>query len=307
MKISLVIPAYNEETNLIELYNRLDELQILKEFDFEFIFINDGSTDKTLENIKQLKATDNKINFISLSRNFGHQCALKAGIDYATGDIVIMMDADLQHPPELINEMLLKWEEGYDIITTKRIDIITLPAFKKITSKIFYNFLNWISDIKLDPGSADFRLIDKKVVSVIKNNNEGEIFFRGYISWVGFKQFQIQYNSNSRFSGESKYSLRKMMDFAINGITSFSIKPLRIAVVLGLIFSLAAFIYSIYALYMVIFTDKTIQGWASVIVSVLFLGGIQLIVIGILGEYIGKLFLQVKGRPTYIINETSFK
>ena len=218
MKISFIIPAYNEESNLVELYNRISILNGIEEYDFEFIFIDDGSTDKTLENIKQLKSRDNKINFISLSRNFGHQCALKAGIDYATGDIVIMLDADLQHPPELINEMLLKWEEGYDIITTKRIDKINLPAFKKITSKIFYKLLNWISDIKLDPGSADFRLIDKKVVSVIKNSNEGEIFFRGYISWVGFKQFQIQYNSNTRYSGESKYSLKKMLDFAINKI-----------------------------------------------------------------------------------------
>jgi dolichol-phosphate mannosyltransferase len=305
MKISFVIPAYNEEFNLIELYNRISALEILKEFDYKLIFVDDGSTDNTLKNIKQLKTHDNKINFISLSRNFGHQCALRAGIDFADGDIIIMLDADLQHPPELITEMLVKWEEGYNIITTKRIDTIKLPVYKKSTSKLFYKILNWISDIKLEPGSADFRLIDKKVADVIKNSPEGDIFFRGYISWIGFKQYQIIFNSNVRFSGKSKYSIKRMMNFAINGITSFSIKPLRIAVVLGLIFSLSAFMYSIYALCIVIFTDKALQGWASVIISVLFLGGIQLIVIGILGEYLSKIFLQVKGRPTYVVNETS--
>jgi len=305
MKINFVIPVYNEESNLLEIYNRINSLTMLKEFDYDFIFVNDGSTDNSLEKIKGLKSSDNKIKFISLSRNFGHQCALKAGIDHANGDIVIMMDADLQHPPELINEMLLKWSEGYNIITTKRIDKIKLPLFKRITSRIFYRLLNFASGLKLDPGSADFRLIDNKVASVIKKTTDVEIFFRGYISWVGFKQYQIQYNSGERFSGKSKYSIKKMMHFAINGITSFSIKPLRIAVLLGLLFSLSAFLYALYALYMVIFTDKTIQGWASLIISILFLGGIQLIVTGILGEYLGKLYMQVKGRPSYIIDETS--
>jgi dolichol-phosphate mannosyltransferase len=305
MKVSFVIPTYNEESNIIELYNRISSLQILKEYDLEYIIIDDGSTDNTLENVKHLRSNDNKVNYISFSRNFGHQCALKAGIDHTDGDIIIMMDADLQHPPELINEMLAKWNEGYNVITTKRIDKVRLPVLKKITSKLFYKLLNWISDIKFDPGSADYRLIDKKVAAIIKKSNEAEIFFRGYISWVGFRQYQIQYNANARFSGESKYSLKKMMNFAVNGITSFSLKPLRIAVVLGLIFSFSAFLYAIYALYMVTFTDRTIQGWASVIISVLFLGGIQLIVLGIFGEYLGKLFLQVKGRPSYIIAETS--
>ena len=305
MKLNFLIPAFNEELNVTELYNRINALPELKEYDCTYIFIDDGSTDGTLENIRQLKSNDNRINYISFSRNFGHQAAIRAGIDYADGDLMIMMDADLQHPPELISEMLHKWKDGFNIITTKRIDLIKLPLLKRITSGLFYKLLNWISDIKLDPGTADFRLIDHKVASLIKKSNEVDIFFRGYISWVGFRQYQLQYHSNARFSGKTKYSLQKMFNLAINGITSFSIKPLRIAVVLGLLFSFSAFLYAVYVLYMVIFTDKTIQGWPSVIFSVLFLGGIQLLVIGILGEYLGKLFLQAKGRPSYVVADTS--
>jgi dolichol-phosphate mannosyltransferase len=278
---------------------------LVNKYDYEIIFIDDGSTDSTLNILKDLNKNDPSIKYISFSRNFGHQKALKAGIDHAQGDCVISIDSDLQHPPELILDMLLKWKEGYDIVYTKRQDTDNIGFFKRKTSKIFYKILNLLSDIKIDENVADFRLINRSAINVLKNLKESNPFYRGLVAWLGFKQYSISYNVQERYAGKSKYSLRKMFLFALSGITSFSIKPLHFSTALGGIASLSAFIYAFYAIAMKLFTNQTISGWASVLVSVLFLGGVQLISLGIIGEYLGRLFIESKRRPNYIIREKS--
>lgn len=303
LKVSIVIPCFNEEENIEEISNQI-VLRLKKEFDYEIIFVDDGSKDRTLEFIKKQQLKKKKFFYISFSRNFGHQNALKAGLDFASGDCVISMDADLQHPPTLINDMLEKWKEGYEIVYTVRNDK-KIGTFKKISSKLFYLILNSLSDYKVEYGAADFRLLDKKIINIIKQMEEPNLFLRGIVSWVGFKQFSISYVPAKRFSGSSKYSIKKMIGLAINGVTSFSVKPLRISVYFGYMVSCSSFLYGIYAITMAIFTTNTISGWTSLLVSTTFLGGIQMIMIGILGEYLGKLFIDVKKRPNYIIKEKS--
>lgn len=303
MKVSVVIPAFNEENNILPLTKQLKE--VLQD-DFEVLFVDDGSTDSTLDVLKQLHQKDNRFRYLSFSRNFGHQNAIKCGIDYATGECIITMDADLQHPPSLIPEMISKWREGYDIVYTQRIEEKEISFFKRCSSSFFYSLMNKLSDVKLDPGSADFRLVDQRVAEVIRNTNESNLFIRGFVSWMGFRQHRITYHAAPRHSGKTKYSFRKMFSFALNGITSFSIKPLRFSIVMGMLISFFAFIYAMYAvvLYM-FFPERAVAGWASVLVSVLFMGGIQLLFLGVLGEYLGKLFMQSKNRPTYIVKEKS--
>ena len=303
MKVSVVIPAFNEENNILPLAKQLKD--VLPDT-FEVLFVDDGSTDSTLDVLKQLHQEDNRFRYLSFSRNFGHQNAIKCGIDYATGECIITMDADLQHPPSLIPEMISKWKEGYDIVYTQRLEEKEISFFKRCSSSFFYSIMNKLSDVKLDPGSADFRLVDQRVAEIIRNTNESNLFIRGFVSWMGFRQYRITYHAASRHSGKTKYSFRKMISFALNGITSFSIKPLRFSIVMGMLISFFAFIYAMYAvvLYM-FFPERAVAGWASVLVSVLFMGGIQLLFLGVLGEYLGKLFMQSKNRPTYIVKEKS--
>ncbi|MCD6113054.1 MAG: glycosyltransferase family 2 protein [Bacteroidales bacterium] len=304
-KISIVIPCYNEEDNIIPLTEIL--LKTLKKYnDYEIIFVDDGSYDKTLKKIKEIRNKNKKIKIISFSRNFGHQNAIKAGFDYSTGDCVISLDSDLQHPPGLIDEMIEKWQEGYQVVYAVRNNFKSLGFFKRTTSKLFYKIINSISDVKMTYNAADFRLIDREVVNAIKQFKENYLYIRGIVSWVGFKQTTIKYKQEKRFSGESKYSLKKMIKFALSGITSFSIKPLKLSLILGFIISFFSFLYGLYALYIAFFTDRAITGWTSVIVSVLFIGGIQLFMIGVLGEYLGKLFMENKRRPNYIIKDKEF-
>jgi dolichol-phosphate mannosyltransferase len=228
-----------------------------------------------------------------------------AGLDKATGDAIITMDGDLQHPPELIPSLIQKWEEGYEVVYTRRLENKNLPAFKKITSKYFYRFINYISEIEIEPGTADFRLMDKKVAKVFFTFTENELFIRGLINWVGFKQFAIDYKPSDRFSGSSKYTVKKMLQFALKGITSFSIRPLYLSIFLGISISFFATIfYLIYVFYSIYF-GHVISGWSSVIFTVVFFGGLNLIVLGIIGVYVGKLFMQSKNRPNYIISETN--
>ena len=305
--ISIIIPAFNEEENVELIAQRvLDELNTYRE-SIELIFVNDGSTDATLLKIKALSRMNPNVKYISFSRNFGHQKALMAGINYARGDCVISLDADMQHPPELINEMISKWNEGYEVVYTIRRDSRETGKIKKITSKLFYQFINKISDIDIPLGAADFRLLDRKVVDELKKFHEEWIFIRGIISWLGFKQIGIEYQAKNRYAGETKYSLSKMFSFAIQGITSFSILPLRMAAVIGVIFSFSAFLYAIYVVYAKFILNVALVGWTSILMSILFLGGIQLIVLGVLGEYIGKMFIEIKRRPNYIISETNIK
>jgi polyisoprenyl-phosphate glycosyltransferase len=267
------------------------------------MLVDDGSADNTFELIQALSEQNDKLKYLSFSRNFGHQMALKAGIDYATGDCIICMDADLQHPPELIDRMIQKWREGFEIVYTVREDRKNISFFKRKTASLFYKFINSISNIKLERGVADFRLLDRSVVDVLRSINESSLFIRGLISWVGFKQCSIHYLPDNRFSGRSKYSFKKMLSFALDGITSFSIKPLHLATLFGVVVSLSSFFYGIFAISMYLFTDRVISGWTSVIASVLFIGGMQLLMLGILGEYLGKLFIESKKRPLYIIKK----
>ena len=304
-KISIVIPSFNEEGNVNIIISALHEVLKKGNYEYELIFVDDGSSDKTLSILQQMAVTDSNLFYIELSRNFGHQNALKAGLDFASGDCIITMDGDMQHPPELIPQLLEKWEEGYDVVYTRRLEDKKLPVFKKITSKYFYKFINYISEIKIEEGTADFRLMDKKVSKVFFAFSENELFIRGLVNWVGFKQFAIDYMPAERFSGRRKYIVKKMMQFALKGITSFSIRPLYISIFLGFsIFVLSLIFYVLYVFYSIYF-GHVISGWASVIFTIVIFGGLNLIVIGIIGVYVGKLFMQSKQRPNYLIRDTN--
>ena len=302
--LSVVIPVYNEGENIKHLIEVLEN-ELANYANYEVIFVDDGSSDSTLEIIKLQHIKNVKFNYITFSRNFGHQFALKAGLDNSKGDCVISMDGDLQHPPNLIHDMIKLWIEGNDVVYSIREDDDSITFFKKKTSDLFYFLVNKISDVKITKGAADFRLLDRKVINIITNLQDAHLFLRGIIPWVGFKQTFIRFKANERHAGESKYTFYRMFKFATNGITSFSIKPLQISIVFGFIISFFTFLYALYAIYVSVFTNIVISGWTSVIASVLFLGGIQLIFIGIIGEYIGKIFIQIRNRPNYIIQETS--
>lgn len=301
MKISLIIPAYNEEGNIKTLYDKISKVLKGAKYDYEIIFVNDGSIDGTEKCILDLSERDKNVRLISFTRNFGHQAALIAGYNNCMGDVAITMDCDLQHPPEMIECLLKKWNDGFEIVHTKRIDQNQKNVFKKYTSKYFYKFFSYISDMPIEEGSADFRLIDNKVVEAINNLKENDVFLRGMFNWLGFRSTCIDYLPNERFSGETKYNLRKMLRLALSGMTSFSVIPLKISILIGFCISGLSFIYMVYASYFAIFTQRVVSGWTSLLLSILFLGGIQLISIGILGEYIGRIFLEMKERPRYII------
>ncbi|MFC6267596.1 glycosyltransferase family 2 protein [Frigoriflavimonas asaccharolytica] len=307
-KISLVIPAHNEEDNVALIHQKIKEVfSGLKNYRFEIIFVNDGSRDQTQQKLEELSRNFEEVKFIEFSRNFGHQPAVKAGLDCADGNAVISMDADLQHPPELISEMIAKWEEGFDIVYTIRKYPKQISRFKRKTSALYYKFLAGISDVNLrEGGGSDFRLMDSSVVDVVRNMNEADVFLRGLSNWMGFKQTGIHFTAGERASGESSYDLQKMMKFAFTGITSFSVKPLYLAAYLGFIFSaIAIFGYGIYVIH-AFFAETEISGWASLIMTVVFFGGLQLIILGIIGIYLGKIFKQVKERPNYIIRSKNF-
>ena len=306
-KISIVIPAYNEEGNLMPVYQRIKSVfEKMQGYSFEIIFVNDGSRDNTQNRLEEMALDFPEIKYIEFSRNFGHQPAVKAGMDYADGNAIISMDGDLQHPPELIPQMVQKWEQGYNIVYTIRSYPKEISYFKRKTSDLFYQFLSQISDVDLtNGGGSDFRLIDASVAQVMKNLKEDDLFLRGLTSWMGFKQTGIEFVAGERFSGQSSYDLKKMLKFAFTGITSFSVKPLYLATYLGFIFSSLSLLYIPYVLYAFL-TKTEISGWASLIMTIVFFGGVQLIILGISGIYLGKIFKQVKGRPNYIIRSKNF-
>lgn len=299
--ISIILPCFNEEHNIEELYSRLTVVMKSIGDKYELLFVDDGSTDNSLAKLMLLSELDEHVLVLELSRNFGHQPAICAGLDYSQGDAVIMLDADLQHPPELIPTLIQKWKEGYEIVYTIRKDFSDAYLFKKLSAKIFYKLINGLAKIDVPANSADFRLLDKVVVKQLRALKERTKFLRGLISWVGFKRYPIIYEAAPRFSGETKYSFGKMLRFAFDGITSFSSFPLHIATILGLIVSGVSFLYAAYAIYVRLFTQKAIPGWASVLVAVLFLGGVQLLSLGLIGEYLGRAFDELKARPAYII------
>jgi glycosyltransferase involved in cell wall biosynthesis len=305
-KIAILIPVCNEKGNIPLITEAVCNVMDTLSYNYTINFVDDGSSDGTTEVLKEIAANNNKVFFISLSRNFGHQNALKAGLDLSNADAVISMDGDLQHPPALIPQLIKYWEEGNDIVYTIRKDHQEMPMMKRTTSNMFYNLMNKLSDIELEAGTADFRLMDKRVVDICRNFTEMDLFWRGLIKWIGFKQVGIEYEPAERQFGKSKYTYKKMMQFALRGITSFSIKPLIIAIYLGFTFSILSLLYVPYALYALLF-GHAISGWASMIVTIAFFGGLQLMILGIIGMYLGKLFLQSKDRPHYIIKETNLQ
>lgn len=304
-KISVVIPMYYEEEVAQECYNRTSKvLQNLNKYEYEIIFVNDGSKDKTLEILEDIAKQDNNVKIISLSRNFGHQAAVTCGLRYTTGDAVVIMDADMQDPPEVIDEMIKLWEDGNEVIYAKRKIRKGETAFKLFTAKMFYKVLNGLSDVDIPKDTGDFRLADRKVIDVINSLPEHNKFLRGLFSWVGFKQTPLEYERNERFAGKTKYPLKKMLKLASDGITSFSTKPLKILGILGMISVSISIIILIYALISYIFNlNQLTAGWTSLMVTITFLGGMQLLSIWLISEYIGKIYDESKGRPEYIIDK----
>ncbi len=304
-KITLVIPMYYEEKVAEECYKRVKKvLEELKKYDHEIIFINDGSKDKTLEILENLAQKDKTVKIISFSRNFGHQAAVTAGLKEVTGDAIIIIDADLQDPPELIPKMLEQWENGNEVIYGKRKSRKGESKFKLLTAKMFYKTLNALSDVEIPKDTGDFRLVDRKVVDTINGMPEHNKFLRGLFSWVGYKQKEIEYERQERYAGKSKYPLKKMLKLATDGIISFSSKPLKLVGALGIFSILISILILIYALISYVFKLNHLSaGWTSIMVTVTFFAGIQLISLGIIAQYIGRMYDEAKGRPQYIIDK----
>jgi polyisoprenyl-phosphate glycosyltransferase len=298
MLTSVVIPVYNEEENILLLYN---ELVSCLDGKYELLFVDDGSSDATPLIIQRLSENDLNVRGLILSRNFGHQHALMAGLQHVSGEYIITMDGDLQHPPALLPEMLEKLKH-HDIVLTKRSKTEDAGVLKRTFSKGFYRFINFISDTRIEPDSSDFRGFSRKVLKSILEFKEKDIFLRGIIGWVGYKSAVLEYTARSRKYGKSKYSFRRMLGLALRGITAFSFKPLRVAFFFGSIISLAAFAFGIFAL-VSYYRGATVAGWASTIIAITFLGGVQLLAIGLLGEYIASLFTETKNRPLYLVDK----
>ena len=301
--ITVVIPAYFEEEVIETCYVELKNVMDKYKWRYEFIFINDGSTDKTLDILKNLAKKDSAVKIIDFTRNFGHQVAVTAGIYHSTGDATVVIDADLQDPPRVIAELVAKWQEGFDVVYAKRKKRKGESKFKLITAKFFYRFLNYMSEIDIPMDTGDFRLMDKKVVEAFKQMPERNRFVRGMISWVGFDQTYIEYERDERLAGETKYPLKKMIKFATDGIVSFSTKPLKLVQALGfvtIIMAVFIFIYSLMSKY--IFKTVT-PGWTSIMIIISFFSGVQLFSIGLLGEYIARIYDESKNRPLYLIKQ----
>lgn len=303
--VSIVVPCHNEAANIPLVHEAC--CAALGDHRAEFLYVDDGSTDATPHVLEELRAKDPRVKPLLLSRNFGHQQALKAGLDHAQGDCTISLDGDMQHPPELIPTLIAEWRAGHEVVYTIRRDDGRTPLLKRLTSAVFYAIARRLTDVEIHPGAADFRLLDRAVVDVLRTCGEQHLFMRGMISWAGFRQKAVEYTPAPRNAGRSSYSVRKMGSLALAGITAFSIRPLRIAMVLGLAIAALAAAYGCYVIYTQLFTDRAVAGWASTTASVLFIGGIQLVMLGVLGEYVGKGFIEVKKRPGYIIRRTKGK
>ena len=300
---SVVIPAYNEQETIAETYRRLTGVLSGMGEPYELIFVNDGSKDQTAHIIAGFCEQDPNVKLINFTRNFGHMPAISAGMENSRGRAVFVIDADLQDPPEVFPEMAAKWKEGYHVVYGKRLTRKGETVFKKITAKIFYRLLRNMTTVDLPLDAGEFRLIDRKVCDAINRLPEKSRYIRGLVSWVGFKQIPVEYVREQRFAGVTKYPLRKMITFAMDAITSFSNKPLRLATTLGFILSFLSFVYLLVILYQRLFTDRAIAGWASTMGVILFTQGIVLMILGLMGEYIGRIYSEIKNRPVYIIQE----
>lgn len=300
-KISVVIPLYNEEAVIEQTYTRLKDVMETLAMDYELLFVNDGSKDKTLQLVQTLSFADKHVKCLAFSRNFGHQIAITAGTDYASGDAVVVIDADLQDPPELIPEMIQKWQDGFDVVYAKRIKRNGESFFKKWSAKMFYRTLHRLTDVEIPVDTGDFRLMDKKVYTELKKINEKNPFVRGLVSWLGFQQVALEYEREERAAGETKYPLKKMVKLSLDGLTSFSHQPLKMASYAGVALSIAGFIYMLVVLFQTLFTATTVNGWSSIIIIQLLFSGFVLIILGMIGEYIGRIYDEVKDRPLYIV------
>jgi dolichol-phosphate mannosyltransferase len=304
--LSIVVPCFNEQEVFAETYKRLtDTLNLLDKdkYDYEIIFVNDGSKDTTLQMINEKVSLDSHIKGINFSRNFGHQIAITAGLDNCKGDAAVVIDADLQDPPHIILEMVKKWEEGYDVIFGKRVERAGESAFKLLTAKWFYRFINRLSDVDIPLDTGDFRLMDRNALDQFLSMRESYRFVRGMVAWIGFNQTFVEYDRESRFAGTTKYPLKKMLRLASDAILSFSNTPLKVATFVGFITSFGAFIGIVYALIMRIFVKDYVEGWTLLMISILLIGGIILLVLGIIGEYVGRIYGEIKRRPLYIIKD----
>ncbi len=304
MELSVVVPLYNEANNIGALYNRIKSTLISLNLNHEIIFINDGSTDQTLPLVIGLSTTDSTVKYIDFSRNFGHQNAISAGIQWASGKKIVIMDGDGQDPPEFIPALYQKSQEGFEVVYAKRKKRQGEGWLKKITAKVFYRILARITNIEIPVDTGDFRIIDHKIQKILAQMPEQQKYIRGQIAWIGFNQTFLEYDREERMSGSTKFTYRKMIRFALDGISAFSTWPLKVATISGFIVSFIAFLLIIYSLYQKFF-GYTIVGWTSMQISILFLGGIQLLGIGILGEYLGRVSENVKNRPHYIIRDTN--
>ena len=303
VRYSIVVPMFNEEEVIQQTYEVLKAVMDRTEELYELVFVNDGSRDRTEEIVNEICNMDKRVRLINFSRNFGHQIAISAGMDHADGDAIIVIDADLQDPPEVMLEMIAKWKQGYDVVYGRRKKRKGETWFKKVTAALFYRFLRSMTSVDLPVDSGDFRLIDRKVCTVLSGLTERNRYIRGLVSWVGFKQTSVEYIREERFAGETKYPLRRMIAFALDAITSFSYKPLKMAIYLGFTISALSFFYLLLILYQRLFTDTTIVGWTSIVAMNLLFNGIMLIILGIIGEYIGRIYDESKNRPLYIIRD----
>lgn len=301
--LSVIVPIYNEEDGIPTLYERLHAVCIGFGVTYELLFVNDGSRDRSLKLLKELQAADPQVRVLSFSRNFGHQVAITAGMDHAQGEAVVVIDADLQDPPELIGQMLEKWREGYDVVYAVREKREGDTLFKRATAALFYRLLRKITNVDIPLDTGDFRLMSRRSIEAMKLFSERNRFVRGLVSWIGFKQTGITFVRAERFAGETKYPLKKMLRFAIDGIVSFSFVPLQLATIFGFVASGLSFLGILWVVYLRLFTQETITGWASMMVIVMFLGGVQLLTLGIIGEYIGRMYDEIKHRPLYLIEE----
>ncbi|HEX8593761.1 MAG TPA: glycosyltransferase family 2 protein [Pseudomonas sp.] len=304
-KISLVSPFYNEEKGVQAFFNRINEVftPLSERYELEVIAINDGSRDNTYAELVKAKATNHYLTVVDLSRNFGKEAAISAGLDFATGDAVVPIDSDLQHPPELVLEFVRKWEEGAEVVLAKRVDRETDRPIQKLTANYFYKLHNRISDIDIPADVGDFRLMDRKVVEALKTLPETRRFMKGLFAWVGFRTTTVEYKVAPREHGTTSFNTWKLWNFALEGITSFSSAPLRIWTYLGCAVSALSFVYAAYLLIKTIFFGADTPGYASIMITVLFASGVQLIGIGVLGEYVGRIFAESKKRPVYIVRD----
>lgn len=303
-KVTIIIPAYNEEASLPFLYERIEKLiNSIDNYEFEILFVNDGSKDKTIELIKEYREKDNRISYVDFARNFGKETAMIAGLDYATGDCVIFMDADLQDPPELIPEMLKYWEEGYDDVYAQRRSRKGETWLKKFTSKMYYRVLQSLTNVEIQKDTGDFRLLDKRCVNALRKMRESQRCSKSMFSWIGYKKKAIVYDRDPRIAGKTKWNYGKLINLAIDGITSFTTSPLRISTYIAIPTFAALFVYFIYVIAKCCVEHVAIQAFQAIILLVLFFSGVQILLFGIVGEYLGRIFNETKNRPLYLVNE----